>query len=62
MLFVTQATAHGFQSLSYVLYLRGVFPNYRIRGADQRRLDETAKEAFRETYEFVKPYFIATTE
>ncbi|MCP5112298.1 MAG: dihydrodipicolinate synthase family protein, partial [bacterium] len=28
MLFVTQATAHGFQSLSYVLHLRGVFPNY----------------------------------
>ena len=62
MLFVTQATAHGFQSLSYVLYLRGVFPNYQIRGADQRRLDEPAKEAFRETYEFVKPYFIATAE
>ncbi len=36
MLFVTQATAHGFQSLSYVLHLRGIFPNDRIRGADQR--------------------------
>lgn len=60
MLFVTQATAHGFQSLSYVLHLRGVFPNDRIRGADQRRLDDQAREAFRMTYEHVKPYFKAS--
>ena len=59
MLFVTQATAHGFQSLSYVLHLRGVFPNDRIRGADQRRLDDQAREALRLTYEHVKPYFTA---
>ena len=59
MLFVTQATAHGFQSLSYVLHLRGVFPNDRIRGADQMRLDGKAREAFRHTYEHVKPYFTA---
>jgi 4-hydroxy-tetrahydrodipicolinate synthase len=59
MLFVTQATAHGFQSLSYVLHLRGVFPNDRIRGADQRRLDAQARDAMRLTYEHVKPYFTA---
>ncbi len=59
MLFVTQATAHGFQSLSYVLHLRGVFPNDRIRGVDQRRLDAKARAAFRHTYEHVKPYFTA---
>ena len=59
MLFVTQATAHGFQSLSYVLRLRGVFPNDRIRGADQRRLDDKAREALRLTYDHVKPYFNA---
>ena len=60
MLFVTQATAHGFQSLSYVLHLRGVFPNDRIRGKDQMRLDDKAREAFRHTYEHVKPYFTVT--
>jgi len=59
MLFVTQATAHGFQSLSYVLQLRGIFPNDRIRGADQRRLDDHARQALRYTYEHVKPYFTA---
>ena len=57
MLFVTQATAHGFQSLSYVLHLRGVFPNDHIRGKDERRLDDKAREAFRYTYEHVRPYF-----
>ena len=59
MLFVTQATAHGFQSLSYVLHLRGVFPNDRIRGEEQRRLDDAARQALRYTYEHVKPYFTA---
>jgi len=59
MLFVTQATAHGFQSLSYVLHLRGIFPNDLIRGDDQRRLDDKAREAMRLTYEHVKPYFTA---
>ena len=57
MLFVTQATAHGFQSLSYVLHLRGIFPNDRIRGADQRRLDDRAREALRLTYDHVEPHF-----
>ncbi len=62
MLFVTQASAHGFQSLSYVLHLRGVFPNDLIRGKDQRRLDDQAREALRHTYEHVKPYFNAEPE
>ena len=59
LLFVEQATAHGFQSLSYVLHLRGIFPNYLIRGEQELRLDEPAKQALRETYEFVKPHFSA---
>lgn len=59
MLFVTQATAHGFQSLNYVLQLRGIFPNDQIRGAEQRRLDAQAREALRLTYEHVEPYFTA---
>jgi len=57
ILFVTQATEHCFQSLSYVLHLRGVFPNDHIRGKNERRLDDKAREAFRYTYEHVKPYF-----
>lgn len=59
MLFVTQATAHGFQSLNYVLQLRGIFPDDRIRGVEQRRLDAQARKALRLTYEHVKPYFTA---
>jgi hypothetical protein len=42
--------------MHYVLHLRGVFPNWRVRG-DVPPLDDLAREALRETFEFVKPEF-----
>ena len=59
MLFVTQAGAYGLASLNYVLHLRGVFPNWKVRTPKQRPLDEESREALRRTYEFVKPYLRA---
>ena len=59
MLFVTQAVAYGFPSLLYVLHLRGVVSNWDVRNADVRPLDEDAMKAIRQTYEFVKPHFVA---
>ena len=58
LLFVEQAVAYGFPTLSYVLELREVFQNHRTRG-DLPPLDETALRSLRETYEFVRPHFTA---
>ncbi len=59
MLFITQAQAYGLASLSYVLHLRGLFHNWKVRNPNQRPLDEPSQEALRRTYEHVKPYFVA---
>ena len=57
MLFVTQATAYGFPALHYVLYLRGIFPNWKVRGTDHPPLDQHAKRSLEKTFEFVKSHF-----
>lgn len=59
MLFVTQVSAWGLPALAYVLRLRGVFPNWRVRSPQARELDEQAKRALERTLDFVKPYLIA---
>ncbi|MEZ5364562.1 MAG: dihydrodipicolinate synthase family protein [Bryobacterales bacterium] len=59
MLFVTQFGSYGLESLSYVLYLRGVFPNWKIRSPRANPMDAQAMEALERSYEFVKPYLRA---
>jgi 4-hydroxy-tetrahydrodipicolinate synthase len=59
MLFVTQFGAYGLESLSYVLHLRGVFPNWKIRSPRQNPMDKEAMVALERSYEFVKPYLRA---
>lgn len=59
MLFVTQFGAYGLESLSYVLSLRGVFPNWKIRGPRKYPMDKQAMTALERSYEFVKPYLRA---
>ncbi|MCB9386158.1 MAG: dihydrodipicolinate synthase family protein [Bryobacterales bacterium] len=59
MLFVTQFGAYGLESLSYVLHLRGVFPNWKVRSPRQNPMDAQAMEALERSYEFVKPYLRA---
>ncbi|MCY4595894.1 MAG: dihydrodipicolinate synthase family protein [Bryobacterales bacterium] len=56
LLLITKAQAHGLPALSYVLHLRGVFPNWRVRSPNARLLDEQAKASLQETLEFVRPY------
>jgi dihydrodipicolinate synthase/N-acetylneuraminate lyase len=56
MLFVTQFGAYGLESLSYVLHLRGVFPNWKIRSPRSNPMDKEAMAALERSYEFVKPY------
>ena len=58
MLFVTQARAYGLPGLHYVLHLRGVFPNWKVRG-EHRKLDDYAKKSLKQTLDFVKPHLVA---
>lgn len=57
MLFITQASAYGLASLSYILTKRGVFKNWKVRNPNARPLDQHALTALDKTYEFVEPYF-----
>lgn len=59
LLLITRATAHGLPALAYVLHLRGVFPNWRVRNPKARPLDEKAKTNLETTLEFVRPYLTA---
>lgn len=59
LLFIAKAQAHGLPALSYVLHLRGVFPNWRVRNPKARPLDEHAKEELRRTLAYVEPYLRA---
>jgi len=52
-LLVNQVSAYGLPSLKYMLYLRGVFPNWRCRGkAEDPHFDAEAQRSIKETYEF----------
>jgi dihydrodipicolinate synthase/N-acetylneuraminate lyase len=52
-LLVNQLTAFGMPAIKYILYLRGVFPNWRCRGqAGDSHFDAEAQRAIRESYEF----------
>lgn len=59
MLFITQASAYGLASLSYILTKRGVFKNWKARNPNMRPLDTYARTALDKTYEFVQPYLRA---
>ncbi len=52
-LLVNQLSAYGMPSIKYILYLRGVFPNWRCRGkAEDPHFDAEAQRSIRESYEF----------
>lgn len=59
LLLITRATAHGLPALAYVLHLRGVFPNGKVRNPDARPLDEHAKRNLELSLDFVRPYLTA---
>jgi dihydrodipicolinate synthase/N-acetylneuraminate lyase len=52
-LLINQFSAYGIPSIKYILYLRGVFPNWRCRGKSvDQHFDGEAQRSMRETYEF----------
>lgn len=59
LLMIARARAHGLPALSYVLHLRGVFPNWKVRNPDARPLDGPAKRVLEEMLDFVRPYLAA---
>ncbi len=59
LLLVTRARAHGLAALAYVLHLRGVFPNWKVRNPKSRELDQYARDELERTLEFVRPYLLA---
>ena len=59
LLLIAKATAHGLPALAYVLHLRGVFPNWKVRTPSARKLDRHAREQIEATLEFVRPYLTA---
>jgi dihydrodipicolinate synthase/N-acetylneuraminate lyase len=47
--------AYGLPSMKYILHLRGVFPNWRCRGAaEDAHFDAEAQRSIQETYEFAR--------
>ena len=59
LLAITEITTHGAEAMKYILYLRGVFKTYGVRGKQQRSIDEAGKQSLRETVEYLKPFFRA---
>ena len=59
LLLIAKASAHGLPALAYVLHLRGVFPNWKVRTAGARELDRHAREQLQATLEFVRPHLTA---
>jgi len=54
-LLVNQLGAYGLPSMKYILYLRGVFPNWRCRGkGEDAQFDAEAQRSIKETYEFAR--------
>jgi 4-hydroxy-tetrahydrodipicolinate synthase len=54
-LLVNQLGSYGLPSMKYILYLRGVFPNWRCRGqGEDAHFDAEAQRSIQETYEFAR--------
>ena len=63
LLILTEVDAYGFESLKYILYLRGVFKAYGVRrlaGAPPvSPLSEEGKRSIRDALDYLKPYLRA---
>jgi dihydrodipicolinate synthase/N-acetylneuraminate lyase len=58
-LMVAHFTSYGLESLNYLLKLRGVFPNSKIRTPQKDKMDREAYTAMERTYAYLKPYLRA---
>ena len=54
-----EISAYGMESNKYMLCLRGVFKNMRVRQPEKNKLDETGKRVLRDMLDLMKPYLKA---
>ena len=63
LLILTEVDVYGFESLKYILYLRGVFKAYGVRrlagAATVSPLSEEGKRGIRDALDYLKPYLRA---
>jgi dihydrodipicolinate synthase/N-acetylneuraminate lyase len=53
---IQEISAYGGESTKYLLCLRGVFKNVRVRQPEKNKLDETSKRVLRDMLDLMKPY------
>ncbi len=58
-LFLAQVTAYGLVSANYVLFLRGVFSNWKTRNPNERPMTARARRDLERSFEYVRPYLRA---
>jgi dihydrodipicolinate synthase/N-acetylneuraminate lyase len=56
---IQEISTYGMESNKYLLCLRGVFKNTRVRQQEKAKLDETGKRVLRDMLDLMKPYFKA---
>jgi 4-hydroxy-tetrahydrodipicolinate synthase len=56
---IQEISTYGTESTKYLLCLRGVFKNTRVRQQEKNKLDETGKQVLREMLDLMKPYLRA---
>lgn len=55
-LFLAQVSAYGLVSANYVLFLRGVFSNWKTRNPNERPLTAQARRDLERSFDYVRPY------
>jgi dihydrodipicolinate synthase/N-acetylneuraminate lyase len=56
---IQEVSTYGSESTKYLLCLRGVFKNDRVRQKEKSKLDETGKRVLRDMLDLMKPYLRA---
>jgi 4-hydroxy-tetrahydrodipicolinate synthase len=56
---IQEVSTYGTEATKYLLCLRGVFKNVRVRQQDKNKLDETGKQVLRDMLDLMKPYLRA---
>ena len=56
---IQEVSAYGMESIKYLLELRGVFKNTRLRQQEKTRLDDASRQVLRDMLDLMKPYLRA---
>lgn len=56
---IQEVATYGMDSNKYLLCLRGVFKNTRVRQPEKNKLDETGKQVLKDMLDLMKPYLKA---